>query len=228
MSEDLQRYKNFLVEQTHELKKETDAKQQERLALEESKRSLHECFQNIIYHERITEKPEIDIVPDKETLSMLIRCFHERDVRMRITETLRQVGTARCVVSLRGLQTLGELIKYMLTAIIHEKDVNYRVITAILNVSQLLYFQDDETGASNGKRKKVSRKYYLTQYVNDHGIWQEENIWKSVLSKVLNNKFSEAVQKDKERKSELEDSKRNDDSLTQKATSFMNNFKGIK
>lgn len=101
-------------------------------------------------------------MPDKETLSKLIMCFHERDVRMRITETLRQVGTARCVVSLRGLQTLGELIKYMLTAIIHEKDVNYRVITAILNVSQLLYFQDDDASLSNGKRKKVYKKYYLT------------------------------------------------------------------
>ena len=47
---------------------------------------------------------------------------------------------------------------------------------------------------------EYSKKYYLTQYVNDHGIWQEENIWKSVLQKVLNQKFQEAVQKDKERK----------------------------
>jgi hypothetical protein len=47
---------------------------------------------------------------------------------------------------------------------------------------------------------EYSKKYYLTQYVNDHGIWQEENIWKSVLQKVLNQKFQEAVQKDKERR----------------------------
>ena len=40
---------------------------------------------------------------------------------------------------------------------------------------------------------EYSKKYYLTQYVNDHGIWQEENIWKSVLQKVLNQKFQEAV-----------------------------------
>ena len=155
-------------------------------------------------------------------------CFHEKDVRMRITETLRQVGTARCVVSLRGLQTLGELIKYMLTAIIHEKDVNYRVITAILNVSQLLYFQDENLNAIGSIRKKVNRKYYLTQCVNDHGIWQEENIWKSVLAKVLNNKFSEAVQKDKERRTELEENKRGDESLREKASSFMSSFKGMK
>lgn len=49
-----------------------------------------------------------------------------------------------------------------------------------------------------------------------------------MLSKVLNNKFSEAVQKDKERKSEIEETKRADEGLAQKATSFMSNFKGIK
>jgi hypothetical protein len=59
---------------------------------------------------------------------------------MRITEDFKMIGTARNVVSLEGLQTLGELIKYLLTAIIHEKDVNFKVIYAILNTSQLLYF----------------------------------------------------------------------------------------
>ena len=91
------------------------------------------------------------------------------------------IGTARNVVSLEGLQTLGELIKYLLTAIMHEKDVNFKVIYAILNSSQLLYFQSNEEGL-----KTQYKKYYLTQFVNDHGIWQEENIWKSVLQKVLN------------------------------------------
>ena len=155
--------------------------------LELTKQRLYECFQNIIYHSRITEKSEAEIVPEKETLSKLILAFHERDTRMKITEVLRSVGTQHCCVSLRGLQTLGELIKYLLTAIIHEKDVNYKVILAILNASQLLYFQREQS------QKRKNKKYYLTQYVNDHGIWQEENIWKSVLSKVLNNKFSEAV-----------------------------------
>lgn len=110
---------------------------------------------------------------------------------------------------MKGLQTLGELIKYLLTAIIHEKDVNFKVIYAILNSSQLLYYQsqqkasrdvEGQENAGEGQQLAVakplsfskrrlriratgqySKKYYLTQYVNDHGIWQEENIWKSVL-----------------------------------------------
>lgn len=80
-------------------------------------------------------------MPTKEELSRLILAFHQKETRMKITESLKSIGTPRCVVSLYGLQTLGELIKYLLTAIIHEKDVNFKVIHAILNVSQLLYFQ---------------------------------------------------------------------------------------
>ena len=49
-------------------------------------------------------------------------------------------------------------------------------------------------------KRTYKKKYYLTEFINDHGIWQEENIWKSVLQKVLNQKFQEAVQKDKDRK----------------------------
>ena len=80
-------------------------------------------------------------MPSKEELSKLVLAFHEKDMRMRITDVLKGICTQRCVVSLKGLQTLGELIKYLLTAIIHEKDVNFKVIYAILNSSQLLYYQ---------------------------------------------------------------------------------------
>ena len=76
---------------------------------------------------------------------------------------------------------------------------------------------------------QYSKKYYLTQYVNDHGIWQEENIWKSVLQKVLNQKFQEAVQKDKERRNGggAEDQDGMDEykqKLVSSATSFMGNI----
>lgn len=229
ISDDLQRYKAFLADQTKELKAQSDNKLQEVMDMEKTKQSLFECIQNIIFHSKITDKTEEEIVPSKEELSKLILAFHEKDMRMKITEVLNGICTQRCVVSLRGLQTLGELIKYLLTAIIHEKDVNFKVIYAILNSSQLLYYQslpnmarpegaqqiagqeassalDTKPQSLSSRRLRIratgeySKKYYLTQYVNDHGIWQEENIWKSVLQKVLNQKFQEAVQKDKERR----------------------------
>lgn len=79
---------------------------------------------------------------------------------------------------------------------------------------------------------EYSKKFYLTQYVNDHGIWQEENIWKSVLQKVLNQKFQEAVQKDKDRRHDAAgDDQDGMDEYKQKlvtsATSFMGNFNSL-
>ena len=53
---------------------------------------MYELFQNIIYHRKITEKTEDEIVPNKEKLSILIQAFHERDMRMKITEVLRNIG----------------------------------------------------------------------------------------------------------------------------------------
>jgi len=61
-------------------------------------------------------------------------------MRMRITEELKLISTPKCVISLSGLKTLGELIKYLLTAIIHEKDVNFKVIHTILNSCLYIYY----------------------------------------------------------------------------------------
>ena len=119
-------------------------------------------------------------------MSKLILAFHEKEVRMQLTENMKAIGTPRQVVSLEGLRTLGELIKYLLTAIIHEKDVNFKVIHAILNVSQLLYYQSYEKIEIKGKDSKPITTYklqksYLTTFVNEHGIWLEETIWRNVL-----------------------------------------------
>jgi hypothetical protein len=78
---------------------------------------------------------EAEIVPSKKEMSKLILAFHEKEIRLQLTDNLKSIGTPREVVSLEGLQTLGELLKYLLTAIIHERDVNFKVIQGILNVS---------------------------------------------------------------------------------------------
>lgn len=89
ISDDLQRYKAFLADQTKELKAQSDNKLQEVMDLEKTKQSLYECIQNIIFHQKITDKTEEEIVPSKEELSKLILAFHEKDMRMKITEVLK-------------------------------------------------------------------------------------------------------------------------------------------
>lgn len=89
ISDDLQRYKAFLADQTKELKAQSDNKLQEVMDMEKTKQSLYECIQNIIFHQKITDKTEEEIVPSKEELSKLILAFHEKDMRMKITEVLK-------------------------------------------------------------------------------------------------------------------------------------------
>ena len=71
--------------------------------LENTKNYLFECINNIIYHRECTDLSPEQIVPSKQELSKLILAFHEKEVRMKITEDLKMIGTARNVVSLEGL-----------------------------------------------------------------------------------------------------------------------------
>ena len=61
---------------------------------------------------------EDEIVPTKEELSKLIIAFHEKDAKMKITEVLKMIASPD-TSSLKGYQTLGKVIKYLLTVIIH-------------------------------------------------------------------------------------------------------------
>jgi len=46
---------------------------------------------------------EEEIVPSREQMSKIILAFHEKEVRMQLTENLKSIGTPRQVVSMHGL-----------------------------------------------------------------------------------------------------------------------------
>lgn len=89
------------------------------------------------------------------------------------------INSPKCIDNHEALKTLGELIKYMLTAYVHDKDDNYRIIYSILHSSQQIYYS--ALGTTNDKNK-----IFLTTYLNDHGIWQEIEIWRGCISKIIN------------------------------------------
>ena len=70
---------------------QSDNKVQEMMDIENTKRRLFDCIQNIIFHSKITDKTEKEIVPTKEEMSKLILGFHEKDMRMRITDVLNGI-----------------------------------------------------------------------------------------------------------------------------------------
>ena len=69
----------------------------------------------------------------------IVAALHKSTVRETVSEYLRTIISPKIIENANALKTLGELIKYLLTAFVHEKDENYRVILSILQSSQLIY-----------------------------------------------------------------------------------------
>ena len=67
--------------------------------------------------------------------SGVISSLHKSSVREIVAEFLKNINSPKVIENGHALKTLGELIKYLLTAFVHEKDENYRVIYAILHSS---------------------------------------------------------------------------------------------
>jgi hypothetical protein len=75
----------------------------------------------------------IDITFDEK--SEIISALHDNKVREIVAEFLKGINSPKLIENGNALKTLGELIKYLLTAFVHEKDENYKVIYAILHSS---------------------------------------------------------------------------------------------
>lgn len=97
-----------------------------------------------------------------EEKSSIISSLHNNQTRDILADFLKEVNAPKHLENVDALKTLGEIIKYSLTAFIHERDENYKIVYAILHSSQPLYFLD-----ASGQR------LFLTSLLNDHGIWQE-------------------------------------------------------
>lgn len=85
-------------------------------------------------------------------------------MRDTVGDFLRSINSPKLIENGQALKTLGEILKYLLTAYVHEKDENYKVIYSILHSSQqIFHLKEDE----NSEKQKI----YLTSYLSDHGIW---------------------------------------------------------
>ena len=101
--------------------------------------------------------------------------MHNLQNRDILAEFLKSINSPRQIDNLDALRTLGEILKYSLTAFIHDRDENYKLINAILHSSQQVY---------NVKGSELSidkQKTFLTNLLNDHGVWQETQVWKACI-----------------------------------------------
>lgn len=56
-------------------------------------------------------------------------------MRTTVAEFLKSINSPKNVENPIALKSLGELIKYLLTAMVHEKDENYKILYSILHSS---------------------------------------------------------------------------------------------
>ncbi len=61
--------------------------------------------------------------------------MHNSKNRDIVGEFFKNINSPRQIDSLEALRTLGEILKYSLTAFVHDHDDNYKLIYAILHSS---------------------------------------------------------------------------------------------
>ena len=61
--------------------------------------------------------------------------MHDSKMRETLGDYLKLINSPKYIENGDALKTMGELIKYLLTAFLHEKDENYKVIYSILHCS---------------------------------------------------------------------------------------------
>ena len=66
----------------------------------------------------------------------IISSLHSSSVRDTVADFLKSINSPKVIDNPQCLKTLGEILKYLLTAYVHEKDENYKVVYAILHCSQ--------------------------------------------------------------------------------------------
>lgn len=60
--------------------------------------------------------------------SQIISSLHSPMIRDSVGEFLFKINSPKYISNFEAIKTLGEILKYALTAFIHDKDENYKII----------------------------------------------------------------------------------------------------
>eukprot|EP00347_Sterkiella_histriomuscorum_P007183 403349944 len=177
--------KDVQIQKAELIKAINDQKHQNNIEQIEKDLKDNELEESILleYLNRLMRSTDLTFDEKSEVISSL----HNPEIRDIVSEYLRGINSPKLIENHNALKTLGEILKYLLTAYVHEKDDNYKVIYSILHSSHQIYSIKD---GEDNERQKI----YLTQYLSDHGIWQEQHVWKQCIQKLINQKFHEAIQ----------------------------------
>jgi hypothetical protein len=122
---------------------------------------------------------------DNEAQLKVFELLHENYVGVVISNYLNLVKAPRKLKKMSILKSLCEIIKYLITVSIHDKQNDFEIIHAVLGCSQFIYAIDEKT----------MRKVLLTHSLKEHGIWQDISKWIIWIYKVIESKRQEFQEK---------------------------------
>ena len=78
-------------------------------------------------------------------------------------------------------------MRYMLTLFVHEQKIDYNLLRAMLESSAHIYHVNN------------NRRYLVTHYIWDHGIWRDIEAWRSCIEVNIKDKMKDAAERIKKR-----------------------------
>lgn len=130
----------------------------------------------------------------KEKQLQIFEMLHERYICVSLASLLNQITSPRKMASIDHLRCLGEIIKYLITIQVHDKQNEADIINSVLNTSQLIFAFCEER----------PKKRLLTSIIKDHGVWQDNQKWIFWIYKVIERRRSASVGRDERAKQEKE------------------------
>lgn len=109
--------------------------------------------------------------------------------RSALTGVLEEVMSPRPIENMDCLNLLSDLVRFILTLFVHEKDIDYQLLRAMLESSSYLYYISSVT----------KRKSLLTHFIMDHGIWADVQAWKQCIFINISDKMKESAERIKRR-----------------------------
>ena len=114
----------------------------------------------------------------------IVHVLNDQRIRESVTEILQDIKAPKRIHNLDCLKLLSDVIRFLLTLFVHEQQIDYELLSAILDSSQFLHFLQN------------NRKIYLTNYIVDHGIWSNNiRAWKECIERNVAMKMQESAER---------------------------------
>ena len=106
---------------------------------------------------------------------------------MAVTEVLQEIHSPKHVQQIDCLRLMSDLIRFLLTLFVHEKQIDFELLRAMLESSSMIFYLQN------------NRKTLLTHLIMDHGIWKDIQAWKECIDANIKIKMKESSERMKKR-----------------------------